>query len=327
MNSLISSLAVAPMIDWTYSHYRVFLRYITPHALLYTEMQTTGAIKNNAANALYYRQIEHPLALQLGGYDSEVLAQCALEAERSGFKEINLNLGCPSDKVKAGHFGACLMKEPTVVAQCIRAMRSATSLPVSAKVRIGVDELDSYEFFSDFMHQLVESGVQKVIVHARKAWLNGLSPKQNRTIPKIDYDFVYKIKQELPRIPIVINGDIRKLNEILIHLKQVDGIMLGRLVCDNPYYLSYLDHALYPNSELTLRSTVFRTYWDYLHHQFTLGTSLSLLLKPLYNLVHGVAGTKLWKQMLMELQQTKNLKLVTRLIHFLEQLETCTVAM
>ena len=179
---------------------------LAPKALVYTEMQTTGAIANNPRRALPFSQQEHPIALQLGGSDAHALAQCARLAEEEGYDEVNLNLGCPSDRVKAGHFGACLMSQPALVSECIHAMREATCIPVTAKIRIGIDNQDSYAFFSDFVHQLVAAGSQKIIMHARKAWLNGLSPKQNRTIPPINYEFVYRIKSELPaHIPIVIN--------------------------------------------------------------------------------------------------------------------------
>ena len=182
MSSLISMLAIAPMIDWTYIHFRVLMRILAPQALLYTEMQTVGAIFNNPARALAHHAIEYPLALQLGGADKAALVKCAQIAEQQTFSEINLNLGCPSDRVQAGRFGACLMAEPKLVSECIQAMKTAVSIPITAKVRIGIDQQDSYDYFSSFVRQLVDAGCDKVIVHARKAWLHGLSPKQNRTI-------------------------------------------------------------------------------------------------------------------------------------------------
>ncbi len=310
------------MIDWTYSHFRVLMRMLAPHALLYTEMQTTGAIVNNPARALYYTDVEHPIALQLGGSDALALAACAKKAEKDGYDEVNLNLGCPSDKVQAGRFGACLMNEPQQVVDCIRAMKQAVSIPVTAKTRIGVDNQDSYAFFSDFAHRLVEAGSDKLIVHARKAWLNGLNPKQNRTIPPVNYDYVYQIKQELPQIPVIINGNVLSIDEITKHLNYVDGVMLGRLACDNPYRIAEIHHALYPESMLIKRSQLFALYLDYLIAEFSKGIPLSLLVKPIFGLAHGLPGASQWKQKLMHVLQSKNTDLFSELTHYLQDIES-----
>lgn len=314
-------LSIAPMIDWTYSHFRVFMRFLAPHALMYTEMQTTGAIKNNPSRAVYFDLIEHPIAIQLGGSDPKALAECAQIAEQAGYDEINLNLGCPSDKVQAGRFGACLMSEADHVAECIRAMKQAVTVPVTAKTRIGIDHQDSYEFFSAFAHQLVDAGCQKLIVHARKAWLNGLNPKQNRTIPPVNYDYVYKIKKELPHIPVVINGNISDINAIREHLNQIDGVMLGRLACDNPYKIAQIHHGLYPNIPLVKRSQIFIRYRDYLLDEYSRGAPLSILLKPIFNLAFGLPGAKQWKKILMVILQTKDLTQFNELVQYLLEIE------
>lgn len=314
-------LSIAPMIDWTYTHFRVFMRFLAPHALLYTEMQTTGAIKNNPSRAVYFDPIEHPIAIQLGGSDPKALAECAAIAEQTGYDEINLNLGCPSDKVQAGRFGACLMNEAEHVAQCIRTIKQAVRVPVTAKTRIGIDHQDSYEFFSTFAHQLIDAGCQKLIVHARKAWLNGLNPKQNRTIPPVNYDYVYKIKQEFPHIPVIINGNITDINDIQAHLNQIDGVMLGRLACDNPYKIAEIHHALYPNTPLFKRSQIFTRYREYLLDEYSRGAPLSILLKPLFNLAYGLPAARQWKKILMLILQTKDLTQFNDLTQYLLEIE------
>lgn len=309
------------MIDWTYVHFRVFMRYLAPQALLYTEMQTTGAIAHNPGRALHFHHIEHPVAIQLGGSDPKALAECAQTAEQLGYDEVNLNLGCPSDRVQAGRFGACLMNESELVAQCIKAMKKVVSIPVTAKTRIGIDHQDSFEYFSSFAHRLVDAGSDKLIVHARKAWLNGLNPKQNRTIPPINYEFVYKLKEQIPHIPIVINGNILNEEEIHQHLKHVDGVMLGRLACDNPYRIAEMNKALYPGSTLLSRHQLWLLYKEYLLNEHLKGASLSLLVKPMFGLVHGLPGASQWKKKLMLIVQTKNIALFDELDQYLLDLE------
>lgn len=320
-NDLISPLSIAPMIDWTYTHFRVFMRLIAPYALLYTEMQTVGAIINNPLRALSFHAIEHPLALQLGGADINALVHCAKIAEQKGFAEINLNLGCPSDKVQAGRFGACLMAEPDHVADCIRALKKAVSIPVTAKTRIGIDNQDSYEFFSSFAHKLVDAGCNKLIVHARKAWLHGLNPKQNRTIPPVHYDFVYKIKEELATLPVVINGNINTISEIDQHMLYVDGVMLGRLPCQNPYALAAIHHAFYPATAIRSRHDILHDYVNYVRTQFECGIALSLLLKPIFNFAHGLPGSKNWKEQLVQIQQLKEIHKFDEVLRRLDEME------
>ena len=319
-------LSIAPMIDWTYSHFRVWMRLLAPKALLYTEMQTTGAIKNNPRRALYFNSLEHPLALQLGGSDKEALADSASIAESEGYDEVNLNLGCPSDKVQAGHFGACLMNEPKKVAECIRSIKKAVSIPVTAKTRIGIDHQDSYEFFRNFAYELIEAGCDKLIVHARKAWLNGLNPKQNRTIPPVNYEYVYRLKEELTHIPVIINGNILNLKEINSHLNHVDGVMLGRLACDNPYQIAQIHQGLYPETVLLKRSELLIKYKDYLLGEYNKGTPLSVLIKPIFNLAFAMPGASQWKKKLMCLLQTKNTELLDELLLYLLEQESMSEA-
>lgn len=293
------------MIDWTYTHFRVFMRILAPHALLYTDMQTPGAIEHNPKRSLHFHPMETPLALQLGGSDRQALVAAAQLAEHQGYHEVNLNLGCPSDRVQAGRFGACLMAEPEHVADCIRAMKDSVAISVTAKTRIGIDNEDSYAFFSDFAHHLIEAGCDKLIVHARKAWLHGLNPKQNRTIPPVQYDYVYKIKQDLPTIPVVINGNITTIDEITTHLQHVDGVMLGRLACQNPYAIATIHHALYPDVPLLSRGELLRKYIAYIH-SLEKRVPMSLLLKPLFNMAHGLEGARHWKQLLMSVQRSES---------------------
>ncbi len=317
----ILPLSIAPMIDWTYNHFRVFMRILAPNALVYTEMQTTGAILHNPQRALLFQEMEHPIAIQLGGSDPMRLAQCARMAEEVGFDEINLNLGCPSDKVQAGRFGACLMNEPLQVAACIREMRRSVSIPVSAKTRIGIDDQDSYSFFKAFAQHLIDAGCQKIIVHARKAWLNGLNPKQNRTIPPVHYDYVYQLKKEFPDLPVHVNGNVSEMSAVEDHLNSVDGVMLGRLACDNPYAIAQIHQRLYPTPKMRSRSQIFARYLNYLLHEASRGASLNLLVKPLFNLAHGLAGSKQWKKGLMTILQLNDVNGFHELLQFLSEIE------
>lgn len=324
MSTLTSKLAIAPMIDWTFSHFRVFMRMIAPFATLYTDMQTTGAILNNHERALNFNRQERPLGLQVGGAEKEALVSCAKLAEQAGFDEINLNLGCPSARVQAGRFGACLMKEPDHVAECIQAMKENVTIPVSAKTRIGLDEQDSYAYFAHFAHRLVAAGCDKLIVHARKAWLHGLNPKQNRTIPPLHYDYVYAIKKDLPHIPVILNGNTHVLEEIHIHLQHVDGVMIGRLAYQNPYAIAVIHHGLYPEVPLPNRASLLWQFLEYVEEAFEQGVPLTLLLKPLWNMAHGLAGAKQWKKHLMRVVQMKQLDLLHEAVYCLTQLEQNT---
>lgn len=303
LNMLNLPLSIAPMIDWTHTHFRVLMRLLAPNALLYTEMQTPPAIAHHPERCLYFSAIEHPIALQLGGSDPNTLLLAAQQAQDMGYQEINLNLGCPSDRVVSGQFGACLMKQPERVAQIIDTLKQHLHIPITAKTRIGIDHQDDYLFFADFIHRLADAGCDKFIIHARRAWLHGLSPKQNRTIPPIQYDYVYRIKAEMPELPFVINGNIGILEAVHTHLSQVDGVMIGRLACDNPYAIAQIHHALYPDIPMSSRYQIAENYVDYI--QTVTHTPLSVLLKPLLNLAHGLPNAKLWKQSLTQVQVSK----------------------
>lgn len=301
---LHSLLAIAPMIDWTNTHFRVLMRLLAPKALLYTEMQTPQAITHHPERCLYFSAMENPLALQLGGADADSLLLAAQQAQDLGYVEINLNLGCPSDRVQSGQFGACLMQNPEQVAHIITRLKQNISIPITAKTRIGIDHQDDYPFFAAFIHRLADAGCDKFIIHARKAWLNGLSPKQNRTIPPVRYDYVYQIKTELPQIPFVINGNITSIESILEHLNKVDGVMLGRLACDNPYAIAGIHHALYPDYPLPTRRQIAEAYFSYIRTISSI-VPLTVLLKPLLNLSHGLPHAKIWKNHLIQMQRSK----------------------
>ena len=230
------------MMDWTDRHDRYFLRLITRHALLYTEMVTADAILHgDRSRLLRFDPAEQPVALQLGGSEPVKLADCARIAEQWGYAEVNLNVGCPSDRVRSGRFGACLMAEPERVGECVARMQSATSLPVTVKTRIGIDDLDSYQYLRDFIGTVADAGCAVFIIHARKAWLEGLSPKENREIPPLHHDTVYRIKCDFPGLNIVLNGGVSTLDEAESHLQFVDGVMLGRAAYQNPYLLADVD--------------------------------------------------------------------------------------
>lgn len=279
------------------------MRLLAPHALLYTDMQTTGAVKNNPDRALQFHVQEPPLALQLGGSNCDDLVHSAILAEKKGFDEINLNLGCPSDRVQAGRFGACMMGEPDLVAQCIRAMKQAVSIPVTAKTRIGIDNQDGYDFFSNFGFRLIDAGADKIIIHARKAWLKGLNPKQNRTIPPVNYDYVYRFKQAVGTVPVVINGNINTLDDIRHHLERVDGVMLGRLACQNPYAIAMIHKALFPDASHASRYDILTRYFAYILTQHKNGVPDSILLKPVLSMAHGLSHAKAFKEALLSSKQ------------------------
>ena len=320
--SLFSPLSIAPMIDWTDTHFRLFMRLLAPEALLYTEMKTTQAIWHKPKQSLRFHQAESPVALQLGGASPSALALVTRQAEDAGFAEVNLNLGCPSDRVLAGKFGASMMREPNLVAECLVAMKNAVSIPVTAKTRIGVDNDDSYAFFEAFVKTLIQAGCDKLIVHARKAWLHGLNPKQNRTIPPLHYDYVYQIKTLLPQhVPVILNGHIEAIEAVQTHLKTIDGVMIGRLACRDPYAIAGIHHALYPTLPKPSRTAVFQDYMAYAIMQFEQGESLHRLLKPVLNLVHGLSGARAWKQGLLQMKTIQSNTVLQALIQDLACME------
>lgn len=297
MNNIIS---IAPMMDWTDRHYRYFMRLITQHSLLYTEMVTQDAIIfGDRDHLLGFDATEHPLALQIGGSDPEKLAKCAKVGEEWGYDEINLNLGCPSDRVQAGRFGACLIKEPQLVHDCCVAMREAVKIPVTVKTRIGVDDQDSYEQLKDFIHTIAQSGVETIVVHARKAWLKGLSPRENREIPPLCYDRVYQLKKDFPALSIVINGGINSLEAVDEHLKQVDGVMLGRAAYHDPYLLASVDQRYYKSkAEPLSRAEIVEAMIPYIEKYLAKGGRLHQITRHMIGLYHGVDGARVWRRTL-----------------------------
>ncbi|MDP5292224.1 tRNA dihydrouridine(20/20a) synthase DusA [Oceanimonas sp. CHS3-5] len=293
--------SVAPMLDWTDRHCRYFHRLMSRHAQLYTEMVTTGAIIHGKGDYLAYNEEEHPLVLQLGGNDPEALAHCAVLAEQRGYDEINLNVGCPSDRVQNGLFGACLMAEPQKVAEGVAAMKAAVSIPVTVKTRIGIDEQDSYEFLCTLVDSVAEAGIDALIVHARKAWLQGLSPKENREIPTLDYDRVYQLKRDYAGLTIAVNGGIKTLEEAGAHLQHLDGVMLGREAYQNPYLLARVDAELFGDErEVPSRHQVIRNLLPYIERELTQGTYLGNITRHTLGIFQGMPGARAWRRHLSE---------------------------
>ena len=292
---------VAPMLDWTDRHCRYFYRTMSKHSVLYTEMVTTGAIIHGKNDFLKFNKEEQPVALQLGGSDPEALAHCAKLAEERGYDEVNLNVGCPSDRVQNGMFGACLMAKPELVAECVAAMKAVTTIPITVKSRIGIDDQDSFEFLLDFVTKVKAAGCDTFIIHARKAWLTGLSPKENRDIPPLDYDRVYKIKEMFPELEIIINGGVKTLDESLEHLKHVDGVMMGREVYQNPYIMADVDDVIYQDDhEKISRSGVLEKMSDYItKHEINEGRAWHVL-RHMMGLYLGLPGAKIWRRYLSE---------------------------
>lgn len=292
--------SVAPMIDWTDRHCRYLHRLLTRHGLLFTEMITTGAVLHgDAARHLRFDPVEQPVALQLGGSDPADLAAATRLGDAYGYDEINLNVGCPSDRVQSGRFGACLMAEPDLVADCVRAMRAATDKPVTVKCRIGIDDQDIEESLDRFADTVVEAGIAALYVHARKAWLQGLSPKENRTIPPLNYERVYRLKRRLSHLPMMINGGIETFDETGNHLEHMDGVMLGRAVYHNPMMLAEVDERLFGQapSGLTL-AEVMRAMADYAETQLSEGTRLNNIARHMLGLANGRPGARQFRQIL-----------------------------
>ena len=294
--------SVAPMMDWTDRHDRFFLRLLSRRARLYTEMVTANAIRfGERAKLLDFNAEEHPLALQLGGSEPDALAEAAKIGEDWGYDEINLNVGCPSDRVQSGSFGACLMQEPDLVADCMAAMRDAVTIPVTVKSRIGVDDQDPEDALFMLVEKCKSAGVTHFIVHARKAWLEGLSPKENRDIPPLDYDLVYRLKAANPELLISINGGIETLEESTAHLERVDGVMLGRAAYKNPYLLAGVDGALFGDTTPPpSREEIVDKLIPYAERLVAQGTPLHALTRHVMGLYQGQAGGRLWRRHLSE---------------------------
>jgi len=304
------TLSVAPMMDWTDRHCRVFHRQITRHTWLYTEMVTTGALLHgDVPRHLDFDEQEHPVALQLGGSEPADLAHSAKLGEQWGYDEINLNCGCPSERVQKGAFGACLMGEPTLVADCVKAMRDAVSIDVTVKHRIGIDDVESYDFVRDFVGQIAEAGCKTFIVHARNAILKGLSPKENREIPPLKYHYAYQLKQDFPGLEILINGGIKTLPEIDEHLKHVDGVMLGREAYHNPYLMAAFDARYYgdlADGHQPRRDEVIEAMLPYIKRQLELhgdngrGLRLNSITRHMLGLMAGMPGARAFRQTLSD---------------------------
>ena len=293
-------LSVAPMMDWTDRHCRAFHRVLAPHARLYTEMvHAQAVIHGDRHRLLGFDASEHPVALQLGGADPAHLAQAALIAQDWGYDEVNLNVGCPSDRVQAGRFGACLMKEPVLVAECIAAMRDAVTVPVTVKCRLGVDEQEDYALFAAFIDTVAATGCTDFIVHARKAWLQGLSPKENREIPPLRYEWAHRLKRERPQLRIAINGGIATLEAIHAQLAHGDGVMLGRAAYHDPYLLHRADVSLYGGAERE-RAELLRAWRPYVEAQLAQGVALKHLTRHVLGLFHGRPGGRAFRQVLSE---------------------------
>jgi tRNA-dihydrouridine synthase A len=294
-------LSVAPMMDWTDRHQRVFMRGVTRHALLYTEMVTMNAVlRGDRARVLGFSEVEKPLALQLGGDDPARLAECARIAQDWGYDEVNLNVGCPSERVKSGNFGACLMAQPELVAACVAAMRRAVEVPVTVKHRIGIDELDSFEQLTHFVSVVADAGAARFTVHARKAWLSGLSPKENRTVPPLRYEVVYRLKETFPALQLELNGGVRTLAEVEGHLGRVDAVMIGRAAYETPYALAGADARFYGAERVPTRRKVLEAVIPYVAKQLGRGVPLNSMTRHMLGLFAGQPGARLWRRHLSE---------------------------
>ncbi|MBN6063858.1 tRNA dihydrouridine(20/20a) synthase DusA [Aggregatibacter actinomycetemcomitans] len=293
--------AVAPMLDWTTRHCRYFHRQFSRHALLYTEMVTTQAIIHAKYDHLDFDPAEQPVALQLGGSDPAQLKHCAQLAEQRGYQEINLNVGCPSDRVQNGMFGACLMANAALVAKCVQQMQEAVRIPVTVKTRIGIDDFDNYDFLCNFIETVQQAGCREFIVHARKAWLSGLSPKQNREIPPLDYERVYQLKRDFPHLLISINGGIKTIDAMQRHLQQVDGVMVGREAYQNPSLLGYIDQVLFdPNASIITPRQAVEKMFPYIEQQLSQGVYLNHIVRHMLGAFQHCKGARQWRRHLSE---------------------------
>lgn len=295
-------LCIAPMLDWTDRYCRYFLRLISRHVVLYTEMVTTGAIiHGDRERFLKFDKFEHPVVLQLGGSDPADLAQCAKLGEEWGYDEINLNVGCPSDRVQSGRFGACLMATPELVAECVDAMKQSVSIEVTVKHRIGIDDRDSYGELCDFIGASSEAGCRTFIVHARKAWLQGLSPKENREIPPLSYETVYRLKQDFPALEIIINGGITTLDQSKVHLEHVDGVMIGREAYNNPWMLAEADLHIYGDDHpIPTRHEIVEQLIPFIEQEQAAGTPVNRVSRHILGLFNGQPGARAWRRHISE---------------------------
>ncbi|MBZ9611169.1 tRNA dihydrouridine(20/20a) synthase DusA [Rheinheimera maricola] len=296
-----NKFSIAPMLDWTDKHCRYFHRLLSQHAVLYTEMVTTGAIIHGSGDYLAFNDEEHPLVLQLGGSNPADMAHCAKLAQQRGYDAVNINVGCPSDRVQNGMFGACLMAQPQLVADCVKAMQDAVSIPVTVKTRIGIDDSDEYQFLQDFVAVVADAGCQQLIVHARKAWLKGLSPKENRDIPPLNYQRVYQLKQDFPQLNISINGGIKTLQQAREQLQYLDGVMVGREAYTNPMLLSDVDALIYgrTGNGYTPEQVVLAML-PYIERQMQQGARFWHIARHMLGLFQGMPGARQWRRLLSE---------------------------
>lgn len=314
--------SVAPMLDWTTRHCRYFHRQFSRHALLYTEMVTTQAIIHAKYDHLDFDLAEQPVALQLGGSDPEQLKNCAVLAEQRGYSEVNLNVGCPSDRVQNGMFGACLMAKADLVAESVAAMQSAVKIPVTVKTRIGIDDLDSYDFLCDFVQKVHQTGCNEFIIHARKAWLSGLSPKQNREIPPLDYERVYQLKRDFPQLYISINGGIKTIAEMQQHLQYVDGVMVGREAYQNPSLLGQIDRALFdPQAEIITPRQAVENMFPYIEQKLSQGVYLNHIVRHMLGAFQQCKGARQWRRYLSEnaYKQGSGIEVLETALSFVEE--------
>ena len=294
-------ISVAPMMDCTDRHERYFLRLISKNVMLYTEMVATkSAIHGNRKKILGFNEIEKPLALQVGGSDKNELVEVCKIAEDMGYNEININLGCPSKKVQKNKFGACLIKEPNLVAECINKMVNFCKIPVTAKTRIGFDEIETFDYLNSFVNKIFEAGCKTVILHARRAILKGLTPKENLKIPKLNYPMVYEIKKNNPHLEIILNGGITNLDQITEHLKNCDGVMIGRAIYQNPYFLAEIENKIFNNQNVPSRSVIAEKLVEYVKNEVKKGTRVNQIMRHTVGLYHGQSGANKWKRYLSD---------------------------
>ena len=294
-------ISVAPMMDWTDRHCRYFMRLISPRAFLYTEMVTANAIHyGDARSLLRYDPSEHPLAIQLGGSDPGLMAEAAGLAAEFGYDEVNINVGCPSDRVQSGQFGACLMAQPDLVAECFSAMQACVDVPVTVKTRIGIDDHDSDEYFRRFIDTVAAAGCRKFIVHARIAILEGLSPKENRSVPPLNYERVYRLKEAQPELQVVLNGGITTLDQVDAVLPHVDGVMIGRQAYHHPWFLAELEQHLDPAFEPPARRAIIEQMVPYIEHELANGERLGRIARHMVGLFAGIPGARAWRRYLSE---------------------------
>ena len=294
-------ISIAPMMDCTDRHERYFLRLMSKNVMLYTEMVATkSAIHGDRKKILGFNKIEKPLALQVGGSNKDELVEVCKIAESMGYDEININLGCPSKKVQKNKFGACLIKEPELVAECIDAMVNNCKIPVTAKTRIGFDETETFEYLNLFINKIADAGCKTIILHARRAILKGLTPKENLKIPKLNYPMVYKIKENNKNLEIILNGGITNSDQILEHLKKCDGVMIGRAIYQNPYFLADIENRIFKNNNVPTRSEIAEKLVDYVKQEIKKGTRINQIMRHTVGLYHGQNGANKWKRYLSD---------------------------